>query len=78
MKKVKPNYIYQGKNYMSKIMQDFYKITTSKINQIYLFEDKKPDAFFLNYTLDGKKISNVSKNLVKRIRLCQIMLIEDN
>lgn len=49
----------------------------SKINQIYYFEEKKPDPFFLNYTIEGKKISNVSKNLIKRIRLCEIMLADD-
>lgn len=38
---------------------------------------KKPDPFFLNYTFENKKISNVSKNLIKRIRLCEIMLVED-
>jgi hypothetical protein len=27
--------------------------------------------------LENKKISNVSKNLLKRIRLCEIMLLED-
>ena len=29
-------------------------------------------------TVDGKKIGNVSKNLVKRIRMCEIMLNEDD
>lgn len=29
-------------------------------------------------TVESKKISNVSKNLIKRIRMCEIMLNEDN
>lgn len=59
-----------GKSYMLKILDDYHRIINSRINEIYSFDDKKPDPFFLNYTLENKKISNVSKNLVKRIRLC--------
>lgn len=38
MKKIKPNYINNGNNYLKKILEDFYKIINSKINQIYVFE----------------------------------------
>ncbi len=50
-KKVKPIYIHDGKSYLEKITDDFHKIINSKINQVYYFEEKKPDPFFLNYTL---------------------------
>ena len=65
---------HQGSLYTVKIKEDYKDIANSKFNETYKFDEKKVDAFFLNYTFEGKKISNVSKNLVKRIRLCEIML----
>jgi hypothetical protein len=74
----KVNYFYQGKMYTKKIKEDYNTIINSSFKEIYNFDGKKTDVFFLNYTFDGKKVMNVSKNLIKRIRLCEIMLNEDN
>ena len=74
---LKVKFLYNKSLYINKIKEDYKKITESKFNEIYKFDKAKVDAFFLNYTCDGKKISNVSKNLVKRIRLCEIMLHEE-
>ena len=67
---LKVKYIYNGKFYTVKVKEDYKKIIQSKFKEIYKFDTNKIDAFFINYSYDGKKISNVSKNLVKRIRLC--------
>lgn len=77
-KSLKVKYLHNGKLYTSKVKEDYKKIIDSKFNEIYKFDKQKTDAFFLNYSCDGKKISNVSKNLVKRIRLCEIMLNEED
>lgn len=55
---------------MGKINEDYQIIALSKVNEVYGFDPKKPDVFFLNYTFDGKKMSIVSKSIIKRIRLC--------
>ena len=31
----------------------------------------------MNYTFEGKKMSLVSKSIIKRIRLCEMLLAED-
>ena len=74
----KVKYIHNGKLYTQKVKSDYYDIINSSFNEIYKFESQKVDPFFLNVTVDGKKIGNVSKNLVKRIRMCEIMLNEDD
>ncbi len=66
----KVKYIHNGELYTSKVKADYQKIVNSNFKEIYKFDTKKTDAFFLNYTVDGKKIMNVSKNLIKRIRVC--------
>lgn len=70
----KVQYIHDGKLYTKKVKNDYQEIINSNFKEIFKFETQKMDAFFLNYTMDGKKIMNISKNLVKRIRLCEIML----
>ena len=67
---LKVKYIHNGKLYTVKVKEDYKNIIQSKFKEIYKFDTNKIDAFFINYSYDGKKISNVSKNLVKRIRLC--------
>ena len=52
-------------------------ITSCKLKEVYDFEGKKHDVFFLNYTFEGKKMSVVSKSIIKRIRLCEMLLAED-
>lgn len=74
----KVRYIHQGQLYTNKVKEDYTHIINSQFKEIYKFDTQKTDAFFLNYMIDGKKIMNVSKNLIKRIRLCQIMLNEEN
>jgi len=66
----KLRYVTNGKSYLSKIMEDYKTVATSKLSEVYVFDDKKHDVFFLNYTFEGKKMSIVSKSIVKRIRLC--------
>lgn len=69
--------MHNGQPYPNKVKADYLEIINSPFKQIYKFETKKTDAFFLNYTVDGKKIMNVSKNLIKRIRVCELMLNEE-
>lgn len=69
-------FVENRKAYLTKIKEDYRSITNSKLKEIYHFEEGKLDVFFLNYLCEGKKISNVSKNLIKRIRLCEKMLNE--
>jgi hypothetical protein len=71
-------YAVNGKSYLSKIIDDYKLISASKLLDVYVFDDKKPDVFFLNYTFEGKKMSIVSKSIVKRIRLCEILLSEED
>lgn len=73
-KNYKLKYAVNGKSYLSKIIDDYKLISASKLVDVYAFDDKKPDVFFLNYTFEGKKLSIVSKSIVKRIRLCEILL----
>jgi hypothetical protein len=49
----------------------------TKLTQVYVFDSKRNDVFFLNYTFEGKKMSIVSKSIIKRIRLCEMLLSED-
>lgn len=35
---------------MPKLIEDYKTITSTRISEIYGFEQKKPDVFFLNYT----------------------------
>lgn len=70
-------YIANGRSYFAKIIDDYKTITTSKLGEVYAFDLKKPDVFFLNYTFEGKKMSIVSKSIVKRIRLCEMLLVEE-
>ena len=74
----KVKYIHKGQLYTNKVKEDYHSIVNSIFKEIYKFETQKVDAFFLNYTLEGKKVVNVSKNLIKRIRLCEIMLNEED
>lgn len=73
----KLRYITNGRSYFSKIIEDYRTISTSKLGEVYGFDLKKPDVFFLNYTFEGKKMSIVSKSIIKRIRLCEMLLVED-
>lgn len=66
----KLTFTHNGRPYLPKIVEDYHAIVNSRIAEVYSFDLKKPDVFFLNYSLRGKKISNVSKNIIKRIRLC--------
>ena len=43
-----------------------------------MFDVKKHDVFFLNYTFEGQKMSIVSKSIIKRILLCEMLLSEDD
>ena len=70
MKGSKIKYVHNGQLYTNKVKEDYSSIINSSFKEIYKFDNQKVDAFFLNYTIDGKKIMNVSKNLIKRIRLC--------
>ena len=70
MKGSKIKYVHNGQLYTNKVKEDYSSIINSSFKEIYKFDTQKVDAFFLNYTIDGKKIMNVSKNLIKRIRLC--------
>ena len=74
---IKLKYLVNGKSYMLKIIEDHKNIINSTLNNVYAFEQKKLDVFFLNYTFEGKKISIVSKSIIKRIRLCEMLLTED-
>jgi len=74
----KVKYITNGELYTKKVKEDYKNIINSNFKEIYKFQTEKIDPFFLNYTFDGKKVMNVSKNLIKRIRLCEIMLNEED
>jgi len=67
---VKLRYIVNGRSYLLKIIDDYKGIVESKLAEVYSFEQKKHDVFFINYTFEGKKMSVVSKSIIKRIRLC--------
>jgi len=67
---VKLRYIVNGRSYLLKIINDYKGIVESKLAEVYSFEQKKHDVFFINYTFEGKKMSVVSKSIIKRIRLC--------
>lgn len=47
----------------------------SKLQIHYGFAEKS-DPFFLNITVQNKKLFNVSKNLVKRVKACESMIEE--
>jgi hypothetical protein len=70
-------YVTNGRSYFSKIIEDYKSISASKLGEVYAFDLKKPDVFFLNYTFEGKKMSIVSKSIIKRIRLCEMLLVDD-
>ena len=76
-KQVKVKYLYNGKCYMAKIVNDYMDLMNSRLQEIYVFEQKKHDYFFLHYTYEGKKMSLVSKSIIKRIRLCEMLLVEN-
>ena len=71
---VKLKYSVNGRSYLLKIIQDYKNIVASKLAEVYVFDAKKHDVFFLNYTFEGKKMSVVSKSIIKRIRLCEMLL----
>lgn len=73
----KLRYLINGKSYLQKIIEDYKGIANSKLVDLYVFDVKKHDVFFLNYTFEGKKMSIVSKSIIKRIRLCEMLLSED-
>jgi hypothetical protein len=73
----KLRYLANGKSYMPKFIEDYKMITATRIAEVYGFEQKRPDVFFLNYTFEGKKMSVVSKNILKRIRYCEMLLAEE-
>ena len=75
-KQVKIKYLYNGKCYMGKIVSDYMELMGSRLQEVYVFEQKKHDYFFLHYTYEGKKMSLVSKSIIKRIRLCEMLLAE--
>lgn len=75
---MKIKYYHNGELYTTKVKNDYHHIIESEFKEIYKFETNKIDPFFLNYTYEGKKLSNASKNLIKRIRLCEIMLNEED
>jgi hypothetical protein len=52
------------------MIEDYRFVISTRVAEVYGFEQKKTDVFFLNYTFEGKKMSVVSKNIIKRIRLC--------
>jgi hypothetical protein len=62
------------------MIDDYKNIASSRITEVYGFglEQKKHDVFFINYTFEGKKMSVVSKNIIKRIRLCEMLLAEED
>ena len=66
----KLRYLLNGKSYMPKFIEDYKMVTATRVAEVYGFEHKRPDVFFLNYTFEGKKMSVVSKNILKRIRYC--------
>lgn len=61
---------------MSKIISDHVEMVSSKLQEVYVFDAKKNDYFLLHYTFEGKKMSVVSKSIIKRIRLCEMLLAE--
>lgn len=60
------------------MIEDYRFVISTRVAEVYGFEQKKTDVFFLNYTFEGKKMSVVSKNIIKRIRLCQMLLSEED
>jgi hypothetical protein len=47
---IRLRYITNGRSYLSKIVEDYKTVSISKLSEIYAFDLKKPDVFFLNYT----------------------------
>ena len=56
---VKLKYVNGGKNYLLKIMDDYNLIIACKLNEVYAFEGKKHDVFFLNYTFEGLSLIHI-------------------
>lgn len=69
-------YRFEGESYFHRMRRDYAEIVASKFAGSYQFSDRT-DLFFTNVQVAGKKLMPISKPFMKRIKMCETVIMEE-